>query len=84
LEPLAASSVADIVEYIGQFDPAAARALRVRVDEAIMPLSNHPYLFGRGCHSRAASISVSYGFYDQAMAQIKATIKEQFMQQRSA
>jgi toxin ParE1/3/4 len=46
--PFAASSVAAIVEYIGQFDPVAARALRVRIDEAILPLSNYPYLFRLG------------------------------------
>jgi toxin ParE1/3/4 len=46
--PMAASSMAEIVEYIGQFDPEAARALRVRIDEAILPLSDHPYLFRRG------------------------------------
>jgi addiction module RelE/StbE family toxin len=33
-----------IVRYIGQFDERAAAALHDRIEDAVLPLSRHPYL----------------------------------------
>ena len=37
-----------IVRYIGQFDERAAAALHDRIEDAVLPLSRHPILGGRG------------------------------------
>jgi toxin ParE1/3/4 len=34
----------DIVRYIAQFDRRAATALHDRVEDAVLPLSRHPYM----------------------------------------
>ena len=37
-----------IVAYIAQYNPVAADALRERIEAAVLPLSEHPYLFRSG------------------------------------
>lgn len=37
-----------IVAYIAQYNPVAADALRERIESAVLPLSEHPYLFRPG------------------------------------
>jgi len=46
-----ASAVDDldkIVDYISQFNPDAAQAMRDRFESCVLPLSEHPYLFRPG------------------------------------
>jgi len=37
-----------LVGYIAQFNPAAAEALRDRIESVVLPLSEHPYLYRPG------------------------------------
>lgn len=37
-----------IVAYIAQYNSVAADALRERIESAVLPLSEHPYLFRPG------------------------------------
>jgi len=37
-----------IAEYIARFNPAAAEAMRDRIESCVLPLSQHPYLFRAG------------------------------------
>lgn len=38
------ADLAEIVDYIGQFDAAAAKRLWQRLRDCVLPLSEHPYL----------------------------------------
>jgi len=37
-----------LIGYIAQFNPAAAEALRDRIESVVLPLSEHPYLYRPG------------------------------------
>ncbi len=39
------ADLAEITEYIGQFDIAAAERLWQRLRDCVLPLSEHPYLY---------------------------------------
>jgi len=39
------ADVAEIVDYIGQYDIAAAERMWQRIRESVLPLSEHPYLY---------------------------------------
>lgn len=43
--PEALDDLLGIVAYIGQSDEAAALRFKSRIEAAILPLSDHPYLF---------------------------------------
>ena len=44
----ARADLAKIVAYIADRNPAAARRIRQVIDEAVLPLAEHPYLFRSG------------------------------------
>jgi toxin ParE1/3/4 len=46
--PSAEADLLKIVDYIAQFNPGAAVALRTRIESAVVPLSEHPYLYRVG------------------------------------
>ena len=60
--PEAKSEVRAIVSYIADFDAAAARGLKLRLETAVLPLAEHPYLFrkGRVDGTRELVVSPSY------------------------
>ena len=37
-----------IITYIAEVNPAAARKLKTRLEDALLPLSEHPYLYKSG------------------------------------
>lgn len=39
------ADVAEIIDYIGQFDLEAAERMWNRLQSCVLPLSNHPYLY---------------------------------------
>ncbi|WP_314326026.1 type II toxin-antitoxin system RelE/ParE family toxin [Comamonas aquatica] len=46
--PQARKSLAQIVRYIGEHNLIAARTMRQRIEDSVLPLSEHPYLFKPG------------------------------------
>ena len=40
----ASASLLEIIRYIANQDPPAARRLKERLESAVLPLSEHPYL----------------------------------------
>ncbi|WP_280549326.1 MULTISPECIES: type II toxin-antitoxin system RelE/ParE family toxin [unclassified Halomonas] len=44
----AIADLADIVSFIAEESPAAARRLKARLESAPLPLSEHPYLYPSG------------------------------------
>ena len=44
----AREDVKRIVRYIADRNPVAARQMRNRIEAAVLPLSEHPYLFRKG------------------------------------
>ena len=45
--PKAQDDLAGIIEYIAQDNPFAAKRMQQRLSDAVLPLSEHPYLFVR-------------------------------------
>jgi toxin ParE1/3/4 len=45
--PRAQGDLAGIIEYIAQDNPLAAKRMQQRLNDAVLPLSEHPYLFAR-------------------------------------
>jgi toxin ParE1/3/4 len=45
--PRAQGDLAGIIEYIAQDNPFAAKRMQQRLDDAVLSLSEHPYLFAR-------------------------------------
>jgi toxin ParE1/3/4 len=45
--PRAQGDLAGIIEYIAQDNPFAAKRMQQRLSDAVLPLSEHPYLFAR-------------------------------------
>jgi toxin ParE1/3/4 len=41
----AAEDLLEIVRYIAAENPAAARKLKQRIEDAVLPLAEHPYLY---------------------------------------
>ncbi|MDO8342037.1 MAG: type II toxin-antitoxin system RelE/ParE family toxin [Cellvibrio sp.] len=41
----AAADLIEIVRYIAAENPVAARKLKQRIEDAVVPLSEHPYLY---------------------------------------
>jgi toxin ParE1/3/4 len=46
--PSARKSLAKIIRYIAERNLPAARAMRQRIEEAVLPTSEHPYLYRAG------------------------------------
>lgn len=46
--PQARKSLAQIVRYIAERNLIAARSMRQRIESAVLPLSEHPYLYKPG------------------------------------
>lgn len=46
--PGALRDLTDIIRYVAERNPAAARKLRQRIEDAVLPLRDHPYLFRPG------------------------------------
>lgn len=46
--PEALEKFAEIIQFIGEHDPQAARRLKERLEAAVLPLSEHPYLYRPG------------------------------------
>lgn len=44
----ARSDLAEIISYIANEDPQAARRLKGRLESAVLPLAEHPYLYRHG------------------------------------
>lgn len=44
----ASDDLARIIAYVAERSPQAARGLRRRIDDAILPVAGHPYLFRQG------------------------------------
>ncbi|HLD67759.1 MAG TPA: type II toxin-antitoxin system RelE/ParE family toxin [Pseudomonas sp.] len=44
----ASAALLEIVRYIANKDPQAARGLKERLESAVLPLSEHPYLYRPG------------------------------------
>ncbi|HSV54128.1 MAG TPA: type II toxin-antitoxin system RelE/ParE family toxin [Burkholderiaceae bacterium] len=44
----ARDSLADIVRHISQHNPIAARRIKTLIEEAVLPVAEHPYLFRPG------------------------------------
>ena len=44
----ARSDLAEIITYIAERNPIAARRLKTRLEESVMPLQQHPLLFRKG------------------------------------
>lgn len=44
----AKSNLAKIIRYIANEDPAAARQIKDRLESAILPVAEHPYLYRPG------------------------------------
>nr|WP_298168737.1 type II toxin-antitoxin system RelE/ParE family toxin [uncultured Pseudomonas sp.] len=44
----ASTSLLEIIRYIANEDPQAARRLKERLESAVLPLSEHPYLYPSG------------------------------------
>ena len=44
----ASASLLEIIRYIANEDPQAARRLKERLESAVLPLSEHPYLYPSG------------------------------------
>lgn len=44
----ARTNLAEIISYIANEDPQAARQLKDRLESAVLPLAEHPYLIVRG------------------------------------
>ncbi len=44
----AVNDLADILAYISERNPVAARDLRQRIESVILPLAEHPYLYRTG------------------------------------
>jgi toxin ParE1/3/4 len=44
----ASDDLATILAYIANEDPQAARRLKERVESAVLPLAQHPYLYRHG------------------------------------
>jgi toxin ParE1/3/4 len=42
--PAAEEDLERIITYIAEVNPAAARKLKTRLEDALLPLSEHPYL----------------------------------------
>lgn len=40
--------MAEIIDFIAQDNPAAARQLKERIESVVVPLSHYPYLYPRG------------------------------------
>jgi toxin ParE1/3/4 len=38
----------EIIAYIAERNPAAARSLRERIESSVLPLAHHPYLYRSG------------------------------------
>ena len=45
---LALDELDAVVNYIAQYNPAAAEELHQRIESSVLPLSEHPYLFLSG------------------------------------
>lgn len=45
--PRALDDLASIIEHIAQINPIAARRMQQRLNDAVLPLSEHPYLFAK-------------------------------------
>ncbi|UJW87523.1 type II toxin-antitoxin system RelE/ParE family toxin [Devosia sp. SL43] len=60
--PEAQGEVQAIVAYIADFDPVAARDIRLRLEAVVLPLAEHPYLFrsGRVLGTRELVVSPNY------------------------
>jgi toxin ParE1/3/4 len=41
----AAKDITEIISYIAQENPAAARKLKNRLQDSVIPLAEHPYLY---------------------------------------
>lgn len=41
----ARTDLAKVVRYIAMHNPLAARAMRQRLQEAVLPISEHPYIY---------------------------------------
>jgi len=46
--PTAANDLANILAYIDERSPSAARDIRQRIEHAVLPVAEHPYLYKRG------------------------------------
>lgn len=44
----AQKNLAHIIRYIAERDPQAARNMRQRIEESVLPTADHPYLFRAG------------------------------------
>ncbi|WP_374663665.1 type II toxin-antitoxin system RelE/ParE family toxin [Ramlibacter sp.] len=44
----ARENLAEIIRYIARHDPAAARRIKTLIEQAVVPLAEHPYLFRSG------------------------------------
>ncbi|GAB3375119.1 type II toxin-antitoxin system RelE/ParE family toxin [Azotobacter armeniacus] len=44
----ARADLAEIIRYIANEDPQAARRLKDRLESAVLPLAEHPYLYRSG------------------------------------
>jgi len=47
----ARSDLAEIIHYVADANPAAARRLRKLLMESVLPVSEHPYLYRQSEHS---------------------------------
>jgi toxin ParE1/3/4 len=46
--PAARDSLAEIIGYIADRNPSAARRMKALIEAAVLPLAEHPYLFRVG------------------------------------
>ena len=44
----ARSNMMELIRYIAQEDPRAARKMKDRIESSVLPLSEHPYLYRPG------------------------------------
>ncbi len=44
----ARENLAEIIQHIARHDPAAARRIKTLIEQAVLPLAEHPYLFRPG------------------------------------
>ena len=44
----ARSNMMELIRYIAQEDPLAARKMKDRIESSVLPLSEHPYLYRPG------------------------------------
>ena len=46
--PTATEDLADIIAYIAERSPQAARNIKQRIESAVLPVAEHPYLYRPG------------------------------------